>query len=218
MEATKDYIEAIEGAERRCAVMDMTVEKRTEKRDDGDVELHVVRGYAALFNVRAVIWGWFEEEIMEGAFDDVLDDDVRCLFNHDPNQVLARCIEGKGTLSIGVDKKGLWYEYVTPQRSYALDLADAIDKGDVSQSSFSWKPKEQVWIEREGEMDLRQITKFERLYDVSPVTYPAYQETTVSKRSQTAYQDAKKEMELRSGENKGLTTYEAQLMVNKNKK
>ncbi|MCE7997049.1 MAG: HK97 family phage prohead protease [Roseivirga sp.] len=179
MSNPKDYIEKIEGAERRFFLAPVTVELRADDED----KPAVIEGYAGLFNKRTDM-GWYEEEILPGFFDDVLDDDVRCLFNHNPNYILARSVKGKGTLTLTIDKKGLKYRYETPDRSYAKDLADAIDKGDVSQSSFAFRASETVWIERgEGEKDLRQLKKAERLYDVSPVTYAAYNDTTVAKRS-----------------------------------
>ena len=210
----QDYIKAFEGAERRYAVAEMRVEKRAE----GDAEVNVVEGYAALFNSVTTIGDWFREEIMQGAFDDVLQDDVRALFNHDANLILART--ASKTLEIGVDEKGLWYRYTTPQRQYALDLVDAINAGDVSQSSFAFRAKEWTWVEKEGELSLRQITKVERLYDVSPVTYPAYSDTTVAKRSYDAFvQERTNKLEVtdaRSANDTELSLIEAQLIINEN--
>jgi uncharacterized protein len=178
MEA-EDYIKNIEGAERRFFVAPVTVETRA----DGDADKPaVIEGYAAMYNQRTDL-GWYEEEILPGAFDDVLMDDVRCLFNHSPNYVLARSNKGQGTLSLSLDSTGLKYRYETPNRSYALDLADAIEKGDVSQSSFAFRTKETIWVERQDEKSLRQIKSLETLFDVAPVTYPAYADTTVAKRS-----------------------------------
>jgi phage head maturation protease len=65
----------------------------------------------------------FIEEIAPGAFDDCLNDDDS--FNHDPNYILARSKEGKGTLKLEVDATGLKYSYDSPKRSYANDLLDA---------------------------------------------------------------------------------------------
>jgi HK97 family phage prohead protease len=178
MEA-EDYIKNIEGAERRFFMAPVTVEIRAEGDADKPA---IIEGYAAMYNQRADL-GWYEEEILPGAFDDVLMNDVRCLYNHNANFVLARSNQGKGTLSLSLDSTGLKYRYETPNRSYALDLADAIEKGDVSQSSFAFRVKETIWIERTDEKELRQIKKFEQLIDVSPVTYPAYPDTTVAKRS-----------------------------------
>lgn len=214
MSKEKDYIKSFDGAERRYfAKSEFRVEKREENKD-----LNIVEGYAALFDSPTVIGDWFREEILPGAFDDVLLDDVRCLFNHDPNFILARSNQGKGTLELFVDGKGLLYRYTTPDRQYAKDLQDAIDSGDVTQSSFAFKPKETIWKETENEMDLRQIVKLERLYDVSPVTYPAYADTTVAKRSHEAFKTEKQnaEAEKREAGKKELSLIEAQLIINQN--
>jgi HK97 family phage prohead protease len=176
MSKPKDYIENIENAERRFFVAPVTIETRTED----DSEVSVIEGYAATFNSRTEIGSWFEEEILPGAFDDVLNDDVRCLFNHDPNFVLARSVNGQGTLTLSVDATGLKYRYETPNVSYANDLAENIKLGNVSQSSFAFRAKEVIWREVSDDLDLRQIVKVERLYDVAPVTYPAYQDTSVA--------------------------------------
>ena len=212
----KDYIKGIEGAERRYAVADMKVEKRAAT--DDAPEAFVVRGYAAIFNSPTTIGMWFREVIMPGAFDDVLTGDTCALFNHDPNKILARTTSK--TLEIGVDTKGLWYEYTTPNRSYAIDLADAIERGDVSQSSFAFRAKETVWREVQDELDLREIVKVETLYDVSPVTYPAYADTSVGKRTWEAREAAEKQKDIDAQQrtnDKGLTVYEAQVIINKNK-
>lgn len=210
-----DYIKSIDGAVRRYAVADMKVEKRAAT--DDAPEANVIEGYAAKFNSPTTIGNWFREVILPGAFDDVLKDDIRCLFNHDPNHILARCINGAGTLEVWVDKVGLKYRYTTPERTFAKDLADAIERGDVSQSSFAFRPKETVWREFEEEMDLREIVKVETLFDVSPVTYAAYSDTTVDKRSFDAWETEKNEKTgQRSDNDKGLSLTEAQLIINQN--
>lgn len=174
----KDYIKDIEGAERRF------INPNIETRKEGDEE--VIEGVAAVVGVTTDL-GWFEERIEKGAFDDVLSDDVRALFNHDPNFVLARSIKGKGTLKIFTDKEGnLRYSFPVANRSYARDLHDAIKSGDISQSSFAFRIKEEKWEWADNEngrkKDLRTIVKFEKLYDVAPVTYPAYADTSVAAR------------------------------------
>tara|TARA_R110000772_G_scaffold153261_1_gene264233 strand:+ start:5490 stop:6134 length:645 start_codon:yes stop_codon:yes gene_type:complete len=141
-------------------------------------------GHAALYNSPADL-GWFTEEIMAGAFDDVLDGDTRALFNHDPNLILARSVGGQGTLSLSVDAKGLVYSFEIPDTTVGRDLAVNLENGNITQSSFSFGIKEDKWIhaQEEGGKDHRQIIKFSRLSDVSPVTYPAYLDTSVAKRS-----------------------------------
>lgn len=185
MKKSKDYIENIQNAERRFFIAPVTIEKRDED-ENGNV---IIEGYAAKFNSRTTIGGWFQEEILPGAFDDVLNDDVRCLFNHNPNYILARSVNGQGTMSLSVDETGLKYRFEVPDVSYAKDLAENIRLGNVSQSSFAFRAKEVVWGEINDELDLRQVVKIERLFDVSPVTYPAYQDTTVSQRSIDDYKE-----------------------------
>ncbi|MFD0762989.1 HK97 family phage prohead protease [Lutibacter aestuarii] len=211
MSKKEDYIKIIsEDAERRFFVAPVTIEKREEGDENKPA---VIEGIAARFNSRTKIGNWFEEEILPGAFDDVLKDDVRCLFNHNPNYVLARSVNGEGTLTLTVDNEGLKYRYETPNVSYANDLAENIRLGNVSQSSFAFKAKEVVWRELSEEMDLRQIVKVEKLYDVSPVTYPAYQDTTVAKRSHDAYVAKTSN---NNSEKRKLSVYEAQVLINKN--
>ncbi len=168
----------------------------------------VIEGTAAVFNSPTNIGGLFYEEILTGAFDEVLNDDVRCLLNHNPNYILGR--SKSGTLKLWVDENGLHYRYNTPDRTFAKDLSDAIDCGDVSQSSFSFIALEEVWVKgKNGDLDTRQIKKVGKLFDVSPVTYPAYEDTTVAKRS----------FDLRKKTNDtttNLSTQKAQLLINKN--
>lgn len=222
MSKQKDYIQNIENAERRFFVAPVTVEKRNDS-EDGPA---VIEGYAAKFNSRTQIGSWFEEEILPGAFDDVLNDDVRCLFNHDPNYVLARSVDGQGTLTLSVDAEGLKYRYETPNVSYAEDLAENIRLGNVSQSSFAFRAKEVVWRELSDDMDLRQIVKIERLYDVAPVTYPAYQDTSVAKRSYDEFKASEldvtdpEELTQKNQSQKRAETFDvfdAQYQFNKNK-
>ena len=212
----KDYINNIEGAERRFITETVKIDVR-EEQDANDAD--IIEGYALKFNKQTVIGDYFREEIMPGALDNILNDDVRALFNHDPNMVLARSVNGEGTLKLMVDETGLKYRYETPNVSYAKDLTENIRLGNVSQSSFGFSIDEQEWIERDGELPLRQITSLKRLYDVSPVTYPAYQDTSVGKRSLDAFRAENIEVNEEENVNdqeKNLSVYEAQVIINLN--
>ena len=138
-------------------------------------------GYAARFNeLSEVMWG-FREKISPGAFIDALKtSDVRALWNHDPNHVLGRA--KAGTLKVWEDEVGLRYEVVPPDAQWAQDLLRSMERGDVDQSSFAFTVAKDEWNDDE-EMPVRTIVKVERLYDVSPVTYPAYPSTTSGVRS-----------------------------------
>lgn len=140
-----------------------------------------ISGYAAKFGVLSELFYDFQEVIDPGAFDAVLEDDVRCLFNHDPNLIMGR--NKAGTMRLALDDTGLQYECDLPDSAWAEHLASAIDRGDVTQSSFAFTVEESTWTERGDGTWLRTITKVGRLYDVSPVTYPGYPDATVGMRS-----------------------------------
>lgn len=163
-------------AERETRVVDVQVEARS---DDGAPTRLV--GYAALFNRDAVIAGLFRERIAPGAFTQAVGrDDVRALFNHDANFVLGRTTSG--TLTLREDGQGLQYDVVPPDTTWARDLMVSVQRGDISQSSFAFSVDEEAWDYSGGDLPLRTVTRA-TLYDVSPVTYPAYEATSVSARS-----------------------------------
>ena len=127
---------------------------------------------------------YFRERIAAGAFDTaVKEDDVRALFNHDPNYVIGRTTAG--TLALSQDAEGLRYEATPPDTQWARDLLVTVGRGDVNQSSFGFSVVREEWTrpENRAELPLRTILEA-RLFDVSPVTYPAYEETSAEARSQ----------------------------------
>tara|TARA_R110002096_G_scaffold129719_2_gene278670 strand:+ start:1006 stop:1854 length:849 start_codon:yes stop_codon:yes gene_type:complete len=135
-----------------------------------------VRGYAAVFNSVSEDLGGFVEYIEPRAFDNVMDNDVRALFNHDYNYLLGRT--SAGTLKIWTDERGLGYEAQLPDTSYAKDLAVLMERGDVTQSSFAFMVDQDRWeVDDEGNYT-RYIESVSRLIDVSPVVLPAYQAAT----------------------------------------
>ena len=138
-------------------------------------------GYAARFNSPSVNMGGVVEDIAPGAFAETLDGDVRALFNHDPNYVLGRT--SAGTLTLSEDENGLRFEISAPDTAWARDLHASVQRGDINQCSFAFETMEDEWQRgAPGEPDRRTLKKV-RLLDVSIVTYPAYQATSVSARS-----------------------------------
>jgi hypothetical protein len=128
--------------------------------------------------------GHFREVIRPGAFDDVLDNDVRALINHDPNLILGRTTNG--TLELSVDERGLKYKVKLGDQQYAKDFYESVKRGDISQSSFAFTIDKQSWNE---ERTVRSVDKVRQLLDVSPVTYPAYAAATVQARDQQLEND-----------------------------
>ena len=175
----KDYIEKIDPeAERRM------ISEPMEFREEGEEKFF--QGYAFVYETRTDI-GEFTEEIARGAADDVMNNDVRALFNHDPNIVLGRT--KSGTLKISSDERGLRYQIkFNPNDSDHVNLRERIMRGDVSESSFAFRKKTDKWEMRDGRKH-RTVTKFQRLVDVSPVTYAAYNDATVAMRSMNLTED-----------------------------
>lgn len=147
-----------------------------------ETEARKMTGHAAVFNEITEIGGWFREQIEPGAFKaSIKKDDVRALFNHDENYVLGR--NTAGTLKMSEDSQGLKVDISPPDTQFARDLAVSIERGDISQMSFAFQVLEEEWIRGEKkELDLRKIKKV-RLFDVSPVTFPAYDGTDIGLRS-----------------------------------
>ncbi|CDG87302.1 HK97 family phage prohead protease [Xenorhabdus bovienii] len=162
-------------------------------------------GYGSVFNSRSEpLWG-FREIIKPGAFDEVLHDDVCGLFNHDPNFILGR--SAAGTLTVSVDERGLQYTIQAPDTQTIRDLVLApMQRGDITQSSFAFRVAcdGEHWYEDEEGIVIREISQFSRLFDVSPVTYPAYQAADSAVRSLQAWQEVRHSGALRQAINQKM--------------
>lgn len=143
-------------------------------------------GYAAVFNQLSADLGGFREIVLPGAFTNALEaDDVRALYNHDPNMILGRT--SAGTLDLSEDDIGLRYEITPPDTQYARDLIVSIDRGDVAESSFSFRAIEESWRNPTGDQPLPvRILHEVKLFDVSPATFPAYPTTSAQVRDMAA--------------------------------
>lgn len=138
-------------------------------------------GHAAVFNAATDIGGMFREKVAPGAFRDAIGrDDVRALFNHNPDYVLGR--NKAGTLRMAEDDVGLAVEIDPPDTQLGRDLLVSMDRGDITQMSFGFMVRKQLWEEDEKGNVTRTLQEVE-LFDVSPVTYPAYPTTDVGIRS-----------------------------------
>lgn len=171
--------------------MPTPIERRAaaEARAAGDAKR--VSGYAAVFNVRTLIADYFEEEVAPGAFASAIaNDDVRALIDHDSALVLGRT--KAGTLRLAEDDRGLKFEIDLPETTAAADLAALMKRGDVSQASFAFGVKREEWIDRGEAPPLRRILEVAPLYDVSVVTFPAYEQTEAALRSLNEFQAARK--------------------------
>ena len=167
-------------------------------RSEGENMPKEIGGIAAVINSVTDL-GYFEEVIERGAFDYALSKeyDIRCLFNHEAELILGRTLSG--TCNVFVNGDGnLEYTWVPDYENPThMSVVRSIMRGDITQSSFAFTIKEQKWSDstKYGTMGKRTITVIEDLYDVSPVTYPAYADTEADARSIMAMRDEEREIE-----------------------
>ncbi len=148
--------------------------------NDQSSGIGVLEGYAAVFDKMSDDLGYFREKITPGAFSKALKkSDCRALINHESAKILGR--QSAGTLSLKEDGKGLFMSVDLPDTQYARDLKVSVNRGDITQQSFGFTVKKDAWEEdREKKEVTRTIVEVDELFDVSPVTFPAYSETTVN--------------------------------------
>lgn len=141
-----------------------------------------IEGYFAVFNSNYVIAPGMTESIAPGAFAGVLGGDIRALTNHDTTLVLGRT--KAATLELREDGHGLWgRNRINREDSDAMNLYRRVQRGDVDQSSFGFDiGKEEVTFNDDGSVHWT-IKEISALYEVSVVTFPAYEETAVAARS-----------------------------------
>ena len=154
----------------------------TELRADTSGDAPEIVGYAAVFNVLSnEMWG-FREKIAPGAFAaSVAEDDIRALWQHDTAHVLGRT--KSGTLRLVEDEVGLQVRISPPDTQVGRDALALIARGDVDQMSFGFRTLDDEWEEKADGMLVRTLKKV-KLYEVSPVTFPAYSSTTVGVRGE----------------------------------
>lgn len=151
-----------------------------ELRASGEGEPMRLTGYAAMFNALSEDLGGFYERIKPGTFKKTLmESDVRALWNHDRNVVLGRT--RSGTLRLWEDEVGLAFEIDLPDTQDARDLIILVRRGDVDGMSFGFLTIRDIW-EQIGEQLIRTLSEVQ-LFDISPVTFPAYPQTSASVRS-----------------------------------
>ena len=143
-----------------------------------------LRGYAIVYNsLSEPLYGdLFRERINKGAFTkSLLENDQVCLWGHDTRYVLGR--KSSGTLILREDDKGLYFEVSLPNTTWARDLKESVDRGDIKQMSFGFKVVRENWIDdketlKEYSMPIREINEI-TLHEISLVTFPAYPQTNV---------------------------------------
>lgn len=152
----------------------------TEFRAAKDGEAKFIEGYFSVFGGIYELWPGATESIDPHAFDEALGDDVRALIDHETRLVLGR--NKAGTLELKVDSRGLWGRIkVNESDTDAMNLYSRIERGDVDQCSFGFEILDELTEYREDGTVHWTIKKV-KLYEVSCVTFPAYEDTSVSAR------------------------------------
>jgi uncharacterized protein len=155
------------------------IECRSITTDDGGMKKIV--GYAAVFGKPSEDMG-FIETIRKGAFRKAIGiSDARALFNHDTDTLpLGR--QSAGTLILREDDEGLYYEILPPDTQTARDLMTSIERGDVRESSYGFTVAVDQWDFSDPKTVRREIIEIEEVFDVSPVVFAAFNDTSVALR------------------------------------
>lgn len=170
-------------------------EVRAEQTERG----RVITGRPIVYNSRTDM-GYFDEIIEQGALDNADLTDVRFLVNHDVSRIpLARSRRNNGnsTMLLTVDNDGLGIrvDLDTENNSEARALYSAVERGDVSGMSFMFGIRDQEWDNLDSEHPTRRIKSISTVVEVSAVTFPAYNATTINARSKETLDSARSALE-----------------------
>lgn len=169
----------------------------------------VIEGYAIVFNKESRILfdaekkRFFVEIIRPSAVTPELlqRSDIKAYTEHNKQRLLARSFNGVGSLELEIEPYGLKYRFVKPNTTEGDYVAEMIRRRDIFGSSFSYTADEKngvVYTKRPDGVLLREVTLFTGLYDVAPVTDPAYFGTDVNVRSLAPYFEEEKEPDYKS--------------------
>lgn len=183
-----------------------SIEKRRAKsrqtefratKDDSSNE-YFIEGYFSVFNSIYELWSGATESIVPGAFSETLGKDIKALTNHDSTLVLGR--NKAGTLELKEDSRGLWARIkLNPDDQDAMNLYARVQRGDVDQCSFGFNVLEED-VEYKDDGSVHWNVKKVDLHEVSVVTFPAYEETSVSAREKDFEELKKRAMSLRKSD------------------
>ena len=166
----------------------MNNRKSLQARDIGQLDNNqeatdkkIISGYFIVFDTETELYPGVREEVSPDALVGVDLSDVKALIDHDTAKVLGRT--KANTLSLSVDSKGLYGEIIVNESDQeAMNLYSRVQRGDVDQCSFGFEILNEEMIQN-SDGTVKFIIKSLKLYEVSVVTFPAYQDTAVEARS-----------------------------------
>lgn len=171
-----------------------------ELRAESDGEIGRISGTPIVYDSITDL-GWFDEMIVSGALDMADLSDVRLCLNHDTSFVYARSRRNnpRSTMRLNVQPHGLDIEadLAIGKSPKAADYYTAIERRDITGMSFMFRIDAEEWENLESDHPLRKITRISSVVEVSAVTFPAYEATTVdiSARSKEALESARAAVE-----------------------
>ena len=165
-------------------MMNRSMQTKAELRT-ADTEEMVIEGYFIVFDTDTEIFKGYYERIDKHALDNTISGDIRCLLNHDSNYVLGRTTSR--TLALSLDAHGLYGKVViNPKDADAVNAYERVKRGDVSQASFMFEIlQREITDTSDGVLE---TIKDLKLYEISIVTFPAYETTSVQARSEEVHQ------------------------------
>jgi uncharacterized protein len=164
---------------REKAIRDFRTTFKITRAEDDEAE-RIIEGYFALYEQETELFDGVYEIITKGAFDNTLNNDIRALWNHNTQYVLGR--NKNGSLQLKADEKGLFGIIKLPNTQYAEDLHELVKRGDIDQCSFGFNILAED-IEELADGGYRWRINDIDLHEISVVTFPAYENTTVQARS-----------------------------------
>ena len=165
----------------------------TEVRAANSGNAPTIEGYFATFDGTYQLWQGATESVDPHAFDGTLDDDIRCLIDHDTRLVLGR--NKAGTLRLKVDDHGLWFSVdINPDDTDAMNLYARVQRGDVSGCSFGFDIIEED-MQNNPDGSVHWTLKRVKLYEGSICTFPAYQDTSAEARREDLKNSRRREVE-----------------------
>jgi HK97 family phage prohead protease len=173
-----------------------TFEVRAEQNENGAI----ITGRPIVYNSRTNL-GWFDEIIDSGALDETDLTDVRFLVNHDISKIpLARSRRNNrnSTMQLTPDMQGLsmdWVKLDTENNNDARALYSAVQRRDITGMSFMFSIDGERWEDLESDHPTRHITKIGSIVEISAVTFPAYDATSINARSKNALENARAALE-----------------------
>lgn len=150
---------------------------------------HIVEGYAIVYNEETNIGGWFREKILPGALDGADLKDVPMFIHHERRRIpLARSRNNNlnSTLQLKPDEKGLFFraELDVENNSEARALYSAVKRGDITGMSYAFSISDENWREKDRDVPLREIVKFNRIFEISALSTPQYKGSDINARSE----------------------------------